>query len=155
MPFAVYFQPLSHNLTQTLVLSYLMRIIKSSVIPPPFIGKTLLSLITPCNQGPLLGHGPLSEGLSGWIEGWGGVFNRGLGADGGWCGRSINPFTRNKCLLSFLGCQLSCQTITMWAPALRVWGGIGSVWESIPSNGKSMFQQIETDGQGVTQRPAT
>lgn len=29
----------------------------------------LLALITPCNQGPLQGHGPLSEGLSGWIEG--------------------------------------------------------------------------------------
>lgn len=50
-------------------ISYLMRILKSSIIPAPFMNMSLLALITPGNQGPLQGHGPLSEGLNGWMEG--------------------------------------------------------------------------------------
>lgn len=111
------------------------------------MNSSSLALITPCNQGPLQGHSPLSEGWSGWIGGMKG------GRLGGWWWLMWHVSSSIYTTLVHLGCQ----TIPSWLPALRKGSegesGLLDLWESVFSNGKSMFHQIKTDGQGVTQKP--
>lgn len=134
--------------TDTHLLSF--EDIKESIIPPCFMSMSQLALITLCNQGPFQGHGPLSELLSG--------LDRRIEGGGCWRGRSAHPFTLHQCLLWILGCQRICQTMAMWLPALR-WdlqdrGVCWSLEKASVWNGKSMFHQIESDGQSVTLRPS-
>lgn len=109
-----------------------------------------VALITPCNQESFRGHGPLSRRLSGLERGTreGGLLNGGLGGGGGWCGRSFTLVS-----VVNLGCQHFFHTITMWLSALKKGEdkrcvGLGR------EQRKSLFHQIDTDGQGVTRRPS-
>lgn len=94
------------------------------------MNMSLLELITPCNQGPLQGRGPLSEQLSAWMEG---LKEGGCLAEGwGWvvvdvAGQFIHLHYISLCCWFGVSAVLPDYHHVVTCSGDRIWGGEGSV----------------------------